>query len=148
MQRIEEGVNRDITVLNSILLMLKRVRENGSGGNGDDKVRQVKTVLAGTLKEQKVLIFTSYHDTAAYLHQQLLDDTTWQEQAGKPVLGLISGNTKPEERRKLIERFAPIANRPPEIPVINSGNQMGQKSRFSSALMFSLKDRTCKTQAS
>ncbi|GHO51454.1 helicase-related protein [Ktedonospora formicarum] len=116
MQRIEEGVNRDITVLNSILLMLKRVRENGSGGNGDDKVRQVKTVLAGTLKEQKVLIFTSYHDTAAYLHQQLLDDTTWQEQAGKPVLGLISGNTKPEERRKLIERFAPIANRPPEIP--------------------------------
>lgn len=96
--------------------MLKRVRENEAGGNGDDKVHQVKEVLVGSLKGQKVLIFTSYHDTAAYLYQQLLEDTAWQEQAGQPALGMISGNTKPEERRNLIERFAPVANRPPEIP--------------------------------
>ncbi len=116
MQRIEEGVNHDITVLESILYMLKKAREGEAGEDGDDKLRQIKTALAGPLKGQKVLIFTSFQDTAVYLHKQLLDDSAWQEQAGQPVLGLISGDTRPEERRKLIERFAPVANRPPEIP--------------------------------
>ena len=116
MQRIEEGVNHDITVLDSILFMLKRTREGRAGVDGDDKLRQVKTVLTSPLRGQKVLIFTSFHDTAAYLYKQLLGDSAWQEQAGQPVLGLISGETKPDERRRLIERFAPVANRPPEIP--------------------------------
>jgi len=116
MQRIEDGVHHDITVLESLLYMLKKAREGDAGGDGDDKLRQIRTVLAGPLKGKKVLIFTSYHDTAAYLYQQLRDDSAWQEQAGQPVLGLISGDTRPEERRRLIERFAPVANRPPEIP--------------------------------
>src|SRR6266704_1701066 len=61
MQRIEEGVNHDITVLESILYMLKKAREGGAGEDGgDDKLRQIKTVLAGPLKGQKVLIFTSF----------------------------------------------------------------------------------------
>lgn len=118
MERIEQGVSHDIAALGSILLMLKKAREGEGEGekNGDDKLRQVKTVLAGPLKGQKVLIFTSFHDTAAYLQKQLLDDADWQEQAGHPEVGFISGNTKPDERRRVIERFAPIANRPPEIP--------------------------------
>ena len=116
MQRIEEGVNHDITVLDSILSMLRKAREGDAGEDGDDKLRQIKTVLAGPLKGKKVLIFTSFQDTAVYLHQQLFDDSAWQKLAGQPVLGLISGGTRPEERRKLIERFAPVANRPPEIP--------------------------------
>ena len=116
MQRIEEGVHHDITVLESILFMLGKAREGEAGKDGDDKLRQIKTALSGPLKGKKVLLFTSFHDTAAYLHQQLLDDRAWQEEAGGPVLGLISGETRPEERRKLIERFAPVANRPPEIP--------------------------------
>jgi hypothetical protein len=117
MQRIEGGVNRDITVLNSILSMLKQVREKSVGEDGDDKLRQMKALLAGPIKKQKALIFTSFHDTAAYLYNQLLDDQVWQNRAGKPVLGIISGDTKPDERRKLIERFAPVAARPPDIPL-------------------------------
>ena len=116
MQRIEEGVSHDIAVLNTLLLMLKKAREREGEKDGDDKLRQIKTALAGPLKGQKVLIFTSFHDTAAYLYKQLLEDSRWQEQAGQPVLALISGNTKPDERRKVIERFAPLANRPSEIP--------------------------------
>ncbi len=117
MQRIEEGVSHDLTVLESILYMLKKAREGSAGEDGgDDKLRQIKTALAGSLRGHKVLIFTSFHDTAVYLYRQLLDDRAWQEQAGQPVLGLISGDTRPEERRRLIERFAPVANRPPEIP--------------------------------
>src|SRR6266487_3659818 len=116
MQRIEDGVNHDITVLESILYLLKKAREGDAGEDGDDKLRQIKTALSGPLKGQKVLIFTSFHDTAVYLYKQLLDDRAWQEQASRPVLGLISGETRPEERRRLIEHFAPVANRPPGIP--------------------------------
>ena len=116
MQRIEEGVNHDITELENLLSMLKKAREGDAGEDGDDKLCQIKTRLSGPLKGRKVLIFTSFHDTAAYLYQQLHDDSVWQEHVGHPVLGLISGDTRPEERRKLIERFAPVANRPPEIP--------------------------------
>lgn len=97
--------------------MLKKALEGGAGEDGgDDKLRQIKTALAGSLKGHKVLIFTSFHDTAIYLYKQLLDGSAWQEQAGQPVLGLISGDTRPEERRRLIERFAPVASRPPKIP--------------------------------
>lgn len=116
MPRIEEGVSHDIAVLESLLLMLKQARESGTDEDGDDKLRQIKATLSGPLKGQKVLIFTSFHDTAVYLHQRLCDDHGWQDQAGHPVLGLISGETRPDDRRKVIERFAPQANRPPEIP--------------------------------
>jgi SNF2 family DNA or RNA helicase len=117
MQRIEDGVNHDITMLESILYMLKKAREGGAGEDGgDNKLRQIKTELGSSLKGQKVLIFTSFHDTAVYLYKKLFDDSAWQEQAGQPVLGLISGDTRSEERRRLIERFAPVANWPPEIP--------------------------------
>ncbi len=117
MQRIEQGVNRDISALNSILHILKPVREKSAGENGDDKLRQMKVLLAGPIKKQKVLIFTSFHDTATYLYKQLLDDKVWQNRAGMPVLGIISGDTKPDERRRLIERFAPVAARPADIPL-------------------------------
>jgi SNF2 family DNA or RNA helicase len=116
MQRIADGVQYDLTVLESILSLVKHAREGAAGQDGDDKLRQIKAVLAGPLKGQKVLLFTSFHDTAVYLYQRLSGDSAWQEQAGHPVLGLISGDTKAEERRKLIERFAPVANRPPELP--------------------------------
>ncbi|GEM_PF-4978929 len=108
--------NADLSVLESILHLVQKAREDETGRQTDDKLRQIKAQLSGPLKGQKVLLFTSFHDTATYLYQQLSNDSAWQAQAGQPVLGLISGDTKPDERRKLIERFAPIANRPPELP--------------------------------
>ncbi len=116
MQRIQDGVKFDLSVLESILQLVQQAREDETGRHTDDKLRQIKAQLSGPLKGQKVLIFSSFHDTATYLYKQLTDDSAWQAQAGQPVLGLISGDTKPDERRKLIERFAPVANRPPEIP--------------------------------
>jgi SNF2 family DNA or RNA helicase len=127
MPRIEEGVNHDLAVLETILSLLKKAREGRVGADGDDKLRQIKTVLASALRGQKVLIFTSFHDTAVYLHKQLLGDSAWLEQAGQPVLALISGETRPDERRRLIERFAPVANRPPDIPGDQSWQPEGQE---------------------
>jgi hypothetical protein len=87
----------------------------------------VKALLAGPLTGHKVLLFTSFHDTALYLYQQLQADPTWQAQAGQPVLGLISGDTKPDERKRLIERFAPNANRPPEVPGDHAWKPAGEE---------------------
>lgn len=127
MGRIADLVQYDLNVLESILYLLKRVREGAEAQGGDDKLRQIKALLAGPLKGQKVLLFTSFHDTAVYLHQQLQADTTWQAQAGQPVLGLISGDTKPDERKRLIERFAPKANRPADIPGDQPWKPTGQE---------------------
>ena len=75
---------------------------------------QIKALLAGPLKGRKVLLFTSYHDTATYIYHQLRDDSAWCALAGEPVLALISGATKGDDREHLVQRFAPQSNRPPD----------------------------------
>ncbi len=116
MERIEQGVSYDLNVLESILHLVRKAREGAPAHGGDDKLRQIKDLLAGPLKGRKVLLFTSFHDTAMYVHRQLQDDSAWSEAARHPTIAAITGETKPEERKRLIERFAPVANRPPEIP--------------------------------
>jgi hypothetical protein len=111
MQRIADLVASDVATLQSIVRMVGEARERAAHG-GDDKLRQLQTLLASDLKERKVLIFTSFHDTAHYLFNQLHTDATWQGKAGHPTLGVITGATKSDERGRLIQRFAPTANRP------------------------------------
>lgn len=106
--RIGELVANDIATLQTMLAMLSAVRTQTE--HHDDKLHQVKELLASTLKGQKVLIFTSYHDTARYLYDELQSDSFWQAAAGTPTLGIITGETRPSDRGTIIARFAPLAN--------------------------------------
>lgn len=112
MERIAERVSADIATLDEITRQVERARASTEETLGDDKLRRIKGLLNGALRGHKVLIFTSYHDTAAYVHRLLTSDADWLDAAGTPQIGLITGDTKPDERRRLIERFAPVANRP------------------------------------
>ena len=114
MEAIDGRVREDIEALRRIADLVREARVASEARDGDDKLRRLKALLAGKLKGQKALIFTSYHDTAAYIAQELADDTVWQERADRPAVGVITGDTKPDERSRIIQRFAPNANRPPE----------------------------------
>lgn len=115
MASISSRVRNDIANLTTLVQRVREVRAEAESGEGDDKLRAVKQVLAGKLKGRKVLIFTSYHDTAAYIHRRLTEDIAWRQTAGEPVIGLITGDTKADERQRIVEHFAPIANAPADV---------------------------------
>ncbi len=76
--------------------------------NKDAKLDTLKELLAGDLRGQKVLIFTSFKDTAAYL-QQGLQDSKWLKRAGEPHVRRIDGRNHPGERTGIVASFAPRA---------------------------------------
>jgi superfamily II DNA or RNA helicase len=112
METIASQVRDDIAALQRIAALVKAARSVSEERDGDDKLRQLKALLAGSLKGRKALIFTSYHDTAMYISRELASDEAWRARAGNPVVGVITGDTKPDERSRIIQRFAPKANRP------------------------------------
>lgn len=87
------------------------------GRDFDDKYRQLKTLLMDVkldgsqdpkvfdpaFREQKVLIFTEYADTARYLHARLIQD-------GLADVDRLDGSRK-SDRVQMIRRFAPHYNR-------------------------------------
>lgn len=114
MEAVERAVRDDIAILRQIRDLVRQARTRVEGSDGDDKLRQVKALLAGPLRGRKVLLFTSYSDTAAFLFEHLTHDEGWLRAASKPEIGIITGDTRPDERQRLVERFAPVANRPPQ----------------------------------
>lgn len=77
----------------------------------DAKLSTLKQTLMD-LKGEKVIVFSYYHDTARYLYDGLKNDSTWMQEAGEPPIAVISGTaTKKQERKLIVERFAPKANR-------------------------------------
>ncbi|HJT55392.1 MAG TPA: helicase-related protein, partial [Ktedonobacteraceae bacterium] len=85
----------------------------------DAKLEKLKSLLAGELKGQKVLIFTYYKDTARYLYRQLCSDdpatVLWRASAGEPNIRRMDSGADARERAKLVAQFAPRANNKPEI---------------------------------
>jgi len=64
----------------------------------DGKLACLKGLLGKQLKHQKVLIFTSFKDTARYLERRLKDETNqaWHRSAGSP--NLRASTRQPPER--------------------------------------------------
>lgn len=110
---VQECLEADLAILGDLLAWIEIVREAaGDEASRDAKLAAVKATLAGPLQGQKVLIFSYYQDTARYLYEGLCGDEEWQEAAGQPRLGLLTGRTGGEERERLVKRFAPVANTP------------------------------------
>lgn len=74
----------------------------------DAKLDTLKELLAGELRGRKVLIFTSFKDTARYLKRGL-DDETWLRDAGSPHVRRIDSANHPRERTGIVASFAPKA---------------------------------------
>lgn len=74
----------------------------------DTKLERLKDLLTTDLRGRKVLIFTSYKDTARYLERGLKDET-WLKDAGDPHVRRIDSSNHPEERMGIVAAFAPAA---------------------------------------
>jgi SNF2 family DNA or RNA helicase len=76
----------------------------------DGKLQRLKRLLAGDLKGQKVLIFSTFKDTTRYVHRRLTEDAKWLKQAGSPHIRRIDSGNHPDERGHIIAQFAPVAS--------------------------------------
>ncbi len=110
---IREHLEADLRIFNDLLDWIDIIREEaGDEASKDAKLVAVKAELAGPLKGQKVLIFSYFQDTAKYLYESLRTDEEWLDWAEHPTIGLITGSTPPDDRERLVKRFAPVANTP------------------------------------
>jgi len=78
----------------------------------DAKLEALKELLAGDLKGKKVLIFSSFKDTARYVHRLLTNDgnAEWLRSIGRPTIRRIDSGNHPDERGAILGQFAPVAN--------------------------------------
>lgn len=107
---IRQHLEADIAILREIKSWIEIIRAPSGDKPLDAKLAEVKKVLAGPLKGQKVLIFTYYQDTARYLYENLQGDAAWLTAVDHPRMDVISGATA--NREEIVRRFAPMANTP------------------------------------
>jgi superfamily II DNA or RNA helicase len=113
LKAIRRGVEGDLEIFDSLLERLEQIlKRSQDEPRTDAKLERLKALLRDDLKDDKVLIFTYYQDTARYLYESLRRDERWQAEAGlqSHEIGLITGDTKPQQRERLVKRFAPISN--------------------------------------
>ena len=68
----------------------------------DQKLNELEKLLSNTHKDDKIIIFTQYSDTAVYVYKQL-------QKRGIEYIEKVTGDTK--NPTTIVERFSPISNR-------------------------------------
>lgn len=68
----------------------------------DQKLNELEKLLNGNHKDDKVIVFTQYSDTANYVYNQLV-------KRGVKHIGKVTGGTK--SPTTIVERFSPISNK-------------------------------------
>jgi hypothetical protein len=114
LRRLHEAVQHDVEVLSEIW---RRVKDIGAEGNA--KLTRLKELLTTELHGKKVLIFSYYKDTARYLYRHLShpdnpEAVQFCAQLGDVSIRRMDSDAAPRERQRLIQAFAPRANRRPE----------------------------------
>ncbi len=108
-------VSKDVKVLDGIIKKLEKIKVQE-----DDKLKELKKLLVGELKGNKVVVFTYFKDTARYLYHQLggrLEDgkrlpegESFLRELGHERISIVDSIVDPRERKDRIIRFAPEAN--------------------------------------
>jgi hypothetical protein len=104
LRELVHDVERDIGALKQLH------RETEPLAAKDAKLATLQELLGGKLRGQKVLIFTSYKDTARYLYGALAEkDKAWVKSIGRPNIRRIDSANHPDERTGIVAAFAPDA---------------------------------------
>jgi len=106
LRKLRHDVEEDVKLLRELHDRTKALAA------ADGKLARLKELLAGELKGQKVLIFSTFKDTARYLHRELTAEACakWRASAGDPVIRRIDSGNHPDERGNILALFAPVAS--------------------------------------
>lgn len=75
--------------------------------NEDQKLNKLQQLLEQKHKDEKIIVFTQYSDTARYIYNQL-------NKRGVKNVGIATGDT--DNPTLVVEKFSPISNDKPDIP--------------------------------
>lgn len=111
LRKLQKEVRTDIDIFKSLLA------ETEPLASDDGKLERLKELLAGPLRGRKVLVFSTYKDTARYVHRQLTSDDAqpWRTSADDPYIRRIDSGNHPDERSGILKLFAPSSQNA-EIP--------------------------------
>ena len=73
----------------------------------DQKLNELQKLLESTHKDEKVIVFTQYSDTARYIYNQL-------RKRGIGAIGIATGST--ENPTTVVEKFSPVSNEKGNMP--------------------------------
>lgn len=73
----------------------------------DQKLNELQTLIEKNHKDEKVIVFTQYSDTARYIYNQLC-------KRGVQSIGLATGDT--ENPTSIVEKFSPVSNDKADMP--------------------------------
>jgi superfamily II DNA or RNA helicase len=106
LRKLTHDVEKDVQLLRRLYERTASLAEH------DGQLARLKGLLARQLKGQKVLIFTSFKDTARYLERRLTDeaDQAWRRSAENPNIRRIDSGNHPKERVNLLACFAPVGS--------------------------------------
>jgi superfamily II DNA or RNA helicase len=112
LRRLHQALQHDIDALTEVWHEIKDITPSR-----DAKLGQLKELLTGDLRGQKVLLFTYYKDTARYLYRELTGEhsSAWREDAGNPHIRRMDSGAATRDRLGLIQAFAPTANERPDL---------------------------------
>ena len=115
LRKIHQALQFDVEVFTEIWHQVKSIKPGS-----DAKLNQLKALLSNELKDQKVLIFTYYKDTARYLYRNLGDPENpgaveFLDSLGGINIRRMDGGTGVKDRLKTVQRFSPKANGKPEL---------------------------------
>ena len=127
--KIKNGVEAELSLLKNLLNFVQEIQDKRDG-----KLQRLNKFLQETLqitdennpitqvKNNKIILFTFYKDTADYLYQKLLyaedsnsTNTPHEKYIGNSIfphvkIAKLTGEAPPNTRNKIIEQFAPASN--------------------------------------
>ena len=73
----------------------------------DEKLNELQQLIEGEHKDDKIIVFTQYSDTARYIYNQL-------RKRGVQAIDYATGDS--ENPTAIVERFSPVSNEKPDMP--------------------------------
>jgi len=96
---VKQLVQEDVSELQTLLMELERLNPDT-----DAKLQQLVQLLQRDLRDEKVLLFSYYRDTARMLYNELC------QRLPHAKIALVDSDVPMEARKRIVQRFSPRAN--------------------------------------
>ncbi|MFB2895106.1 helicase-related protein [Aerosakkonemataceae cyanobacterium BLCC-F50] len=112
---LQQVIYSDIKTLAQIVSVLNQIKKAVQiGQDYDRKLEAFKQLLKNHLKQDKILVFSYFKDTAKYLYNELVKDKEWLEEMRlnkkELTIDLLTGDTPVKMREEKVKCFAPLSN--------------------------------------